>query len=96
VPKPLWQHLKGHEFLSVHDMGWEEKKNGELLALMSGAGFQALLTVDQNLPYQQNIPKSGIAVVVMAARGTRVADLLPSFPKSMPLWPRFSRERWLW
>jgi hypothetical protein len=30
-------------------MGWSGKKNGELLQLMTGQGFEVLLTVDQTL-----------------------------------------------
>ena len=62
-------------------MGWLAKQNGELLALMIQAGFQAILTVDQNLPYQQNILASGIAVVVIRARRTDVDSLLPLLPQ---------------
>jgi len=39
-------------------MGWAGKKNGELLALMAGAGLEVLLTVDQNLRNQQNMTAS--------------------------------------
>jgi len=45
-------------------MGWCGRKNGELLAL-AAAEFEAFITVDQNLPYQQNIATLPIAVVVL-------------------------------
>ena len=61
-------------------MGWVGKKNGELLMLMMGAGFQVLLTVDQNLRHQQNLTASGVAVVVMVAITNRLADLVPLIP----------------
>ena len=47
---------------------------------MAGTGFEVLLTVDQNLRYQQNLAASGVAVVVMAAPTNRLADLLPLIP----------------
>lgn len=62
-------------------MGWAGKKNGELLALMAGAGLPVLLTVDQNLRHQQNLAASGVAVVVMVAPSNRLADLLPLVPR---------------
>lgn len=31
---------------SVHDLGWEGKKNGELLRAMNDEGFEALTTAD--------------------------------------------------
>jgi len=40
-------------------MGWAGKKNGELLALMAGTGFEVLLTVDQNLSHQQDVAVKG-------------------------------------
>lgn len=61
-------------------MGWAGKKNGELLALMAGAGFEVLLTVDRNLRHQQNLATFGIAVVIMVATTNRLADLVPLIP----------------
>jgi hypothetical protein len=61
-------------------MGWAGKKNGELLALMAGTGFEVLLTVDQNLRYQQNLVSAGVAVIVLVAPSTRLADLIPLMP----------------
>ncbi|MEJ7736092.1 MAG: DUF5615 family PIN-like protein [Chitinophagaceae bacterium] len=45
----------GHEVWAVRDMGWLGKKNGELLKLVKENNFEIFITVDQNLPYQQNI-----------------------------------------
>ena len=35
------------------------------------------ITVDRNVPYQQNIPTSGIVVVVLEAPENRLVDLRP-------------------
>lgn len=64
----LYDKLFREDVRTIREMGWAGKKNGELLALMVGAGFAVLLTVDQNLRYQQNLAASGVAVVVMVAR----------------------------
>jgi hypothetical protein len=61
-------------------MGWSGKKNGELLQLMAGQGFEALLTVDQSLRHQQNLQTAGVAVIVMIAVSNRLADLAPLTP----------------
>lgn len=61
-------------------MGWAGKKNGELLALMAGAGFEVLLTVDRSLRHQQNLAAAGVAVVVMVAATNRLSDLVPVVP----------------
>jgi hypothetical protein len=80
VPRPLRRELAGNDVRTIKEMGWAGKKNGELLALMAGAGFEVLLTVDQNLRYQQNLTSAGVAVVVMVASTNRLADLIPLVP----------------
>ena len=41
-------------------------KNGELLRAAEETGFDALLTTDQNIRYQQNLVGRKIAIVVLA------------------------------
>ncbi len=80
VPKPLKRELTDYDIRTVVEMGWSGKKNGELLQLMSHAGFTILLTTDQNLRYQQNLQQAGVAVVVMVAPSNRLPDLVPLIP----------------
>jgi hypothetical protein len=61
-------------------MGWGGRKNGELLAL-AAAEFEAFITVDQNLPYQQNIVTLPIAAVVLVASSNELQALLPLVPR---------------
>jgi hypothetical protein len=65
VPKPLQAHLAGHEVKRAFQMGWAEKKNGELLALAEAAGFELLITTDQRLRYQQNMVQRRLAIFVL-------------------------------
>ena len=81
VPRPLLRDLVGHDAHHVVDLGWSSKRNGELLKLMIEQRFVALLTVDQNLPFQQNLRASQIGVVVAAARTNRVKELRPLMPQ---------------
>ncbi len=62
-------------------MGWSSKRNGELLKLMIAEGFEVLLTVDQNLPFQQDLQSSGLGVVVVVALTNRVKELRPLIPQ---------------
>jgi len=62
-------------------MGWSSKRNGELLRLMVAEHFEALLTVDQNLEFQQNVRASGLGVVVVLAKTNRVKELRPLVPE---------------
>lgn len=81
VPRPLLPDLIGHDAHHVVDMGWSSKRNGELLKLMLAEGFQGFLTVDQNLPFQQNLRTSGIGVVVVMARTNRMKELRRLVPQ---------------
>ena len=51
-------------------------KNGELLRLMAGQ-FDVFITMDGNLPNQQNLAKLKVALVVLKAHNKRFAALEP-------------------
>ena len=80
VPRRLRREFAGHDVRTVPEMGWSGKKNGDLLRAMAGDGFEVLVTVDQNLGHQQNLQAAGVAVVVLVAASTRLADLVPLVP----------------
>ena len=67
LPKRLKLDFPEHEIYTVADKGWAGIKNGELLNLMLNESFDALLTFDKNLQYQQNFLKYTIAVFVLTA-----------------------------
>ncbi|MBL8231362.1 MAG: DUF5615 family PIN-like protein [Bryobacterales bacterium] len=79
LPRKIAAHLNGHECRTVVECGWPGKKNGELLALADPL-FDVLLTLDKNLPYQQNLDSVRLAVLVIHAYSNRLADLLPLVP----------------
>jgi len=74
VPRPLKRELAGHDVSTVLERGWSSKRNAELLRLMLAEGFEGFLTVDQNVPFQQNVAASGIAVLVVVARTNRLKE----------------------
>jgi hypothetical protein len=80
VPQRLRAALPHHDVRTASEMSWSGKKNGELLRLMVATQFDILLTVDQNLQYQQNVTSAGVAVILLSAAGSRLADLLPLMP----------------
>jgi hypothetical protein len=57
-------------------MGWTSIKNGELLAL-AAQEFDAFITVDGNIRFQQNLTLLGIPIILLQARSNRLADLRP-------------------
>ncbi len=79
VPARLRQALPSHQVSTVVQEGWSGIKNGKLLAL-AAAGFDVLITVDKNLPYQQNTSKLPIAVLVLDAVSNELPYLLPLVP----------------
>ena len=80
VPKRLRLHLPNHAVRTVVEMGWSGVKNGALLALAS-QDFDAFITVDKNLPYQQNLTTLPVAVVVLHAISNELTQLVPLMPQ---------------
>lgn len=80
VPAGLKRYLPGHTVITVVERGWGGTKNGALLAL-AAPEFDALITVDKNLPYQQNLTQLPIAVVVLDAFSNELRFLVPLVPK---------------
>jgi hypothetical protein len=85
VPRPIKAEFSGHDVWTVPEMGWTGRKNGELLQLMSDAGFDVLVTVDQSLRHQQNLQAMGVCVLVLVATTNRADDLIPLVPQQRPL-----------
>ena len=79
VPRRLTARISGHDVTTVPKAGWMGIKNGRLLKLAEGS-FDALITVDRNLGFQQNFTGLQIAILVLAAKSNRFEDLLPLVP----------------
>ena len=68
----------GWEVFTVNEMGWLSLENDHLLRAMLEAEFTGLITGDKNLPYQQNLEKAGIQIIVFSkARNNRYEVILP-------------------
>jgi len=80
LPARLRRSLPSHSVKTVVEMGWGGVKNGMLLELASQQQFDAFLTADKNLPYQQNLAKLPLAVVVLSSRSNELPHLLPLIP----------------
>ena len=80
LPRKLKNHLLGHECHTVPEAGWAGKKNGELLSLAGKSGFEIFLTLDRGIEYEQSLKGREIAIVLVAAKSNRLADLLPRVP----------------
>ena len=45
--------------------------------MLEDAGFEVFLTADQNLQFQQNLIRTPLRVIVLAASSNALEDLLP-------------------
>ena len=79
VPYDLAAEVHGHDVQTVAGRGWAGLANGELLR-RARSEFDAFVTMDRNLPYQQNLPAAGIGVVLLRAPSNRMRHLRPLVP----------------
>ncbi len=84
LPHDLAALIAGHEVSTVRTEGWASIKNGELLAL-AAAKFDAFITADRSLEFQQNLATLPIAMVLLVARKNRLQDLEPLLPELVAL-----------
>jgi len=81
VDRRLKRDLTGeHEIITVAEAGWAGKNNGELLRLAENR-FDVLLSTDKGIPYQQNVSRFDLAVVLLRARSNSYEDLAPLMDK---------------
>ena len=68
VPVGLRSFLSNHEVRTIVEMGWSPQlENGELLNEAEAAGFNVLLTSEQNIPSQQDLKNRKIALVILGS-----------------------------
>jgi predicted nuclease of predicted toxin-antitoxin system len=83
TPAPLREALAGHSVATVYEQGWAQLENGDLLT-RAEAAFDAFVTTDQNLRYQQNLTGRKLAILVLPttswpklrAQTAKVADAI--------------------
>ena len=66
APVPLRKSLANREVVTAFEMGWQTLQNGDLLAAAEQAGFEVLVTTDQNLGHQQNLRDRKLGIVVLS------------------------------
>ena len=65
TPVPLRKSLGEHSVETAYERGWQQLENGALIAAAQSAGFELLITTDQNLRYQKNLDGREIAILVL-------------------------------
>ena len=75
-PRPLRHRLFGHDVEEAREHGWDALSNGDLLERAEEAGYEVLISTDQDIRHQQNMSNRRVTVVVLMNTA----------------WPRISRR----
>ena len=73
----------GHEVETARYANLAGLKNGRLLEAAEEAGFDVLITADQNIPDQQNLSGRKIALVILCGPTNRLRDLALLVPAAV-------------
>lgn len=73
----------GHDCQSARFARLAGLKNGRLLEAAEAAGFDVLITVDQNIPDQQNLSNRKISVLILCGLTNRLRDLAGLVPAAL-------------
>jgi hypothetical protein len=79
LPHKLRTEIVGHEVFTVAFMGWSGIANGELLAKAAAAGFDALITNDRGLEYEQDRAALPLAVIVLLVDSNTIEAIRPLY-----------------
>jgi predicted nuclease of predicted toxin-antitoxin system len=71
TPVPLRAHLADHTVDTAYEQGWADLQNSQLLKTAEAAGYDLLVTTDQNLQYQQNLRGRKLAILVLLSTSWR-------------------------
>jgi hypothetical protein len=73
-----------HALFTIKDMNWLGIKNGALLKLLEENSFDILISIDKNLPYQQNEKTLPVLIIILNVRRNvleRISKLYPEILK---------------
>ncbi len=73
LPKALKRYFSANEVTTVQEQGWAGLKNGELIARIDRV-YDAFLTADKNLKYQQNLAERQIAIVELPTNRLKLLE----------------------
>jgi predicted nuclease of predicted toxin-antitoxin system len=73
----------GHDCQTARFANLAGLKNGRLLEAAEAAGFDVLITVDQNIPDQQNWSRRRISLVILCGPTNRLTDLALLVPAAI-------------
>ena len=95
VDRRLAADIQGHDVTTVPQAGWAALKNGDLLS-RAQHDFDAFVTIDRGLPFQQDLSRFSIAVLVVRVSSNRIADLRRLVPQLLGALPLAKRGEVTW
>lgn len=85
VDRRIAREITGHEVATEPEAGWAAAKE-----------FDAFVTVDRNLFFQQRVSGFSIAILVLRAPTNRLVDLRPPIPRLLDALPQAKRGEVTW
>jgi hypothetical protein len=79
IPRPLRDEIAGHEVVTSHYLGLSRLEDADLLDAIE-ADFDALVTCDRSIPWQNQFAGRKIAVLVLRAPTNKLEDLIELVP----------------
>jgi len=96
MPRKITRHFPaGYTVDHVQLVGWGGIKNGALLKLASDNGYDALISADKNMSYQQNEDALNISVVILNVYQLRLNDLVALLPSALQELQQATRPRFI-
>ena len=83
VDERLLLLFPGHDCQTARHAGLAGSKNGRLLDAAEATGFDVLVTVDQNIPDQQNLGGRKLSILILCGPTNRLRDLAPLAPAAV-------------
>jgi predicted nuclease of predicted toxin-antitoxin system len=80
LPHKLRHALNGHDCFTTNYMGWSGISNGELLRIAAANGFDAVISNDRSLEYQQNQATLPLSVVVLLTKDNKLKTIESMVP----------------
>jgi predicted nuclease of predicted toxin-antitoxin system len=77
LPRKLKTRIVGYKCETVPEAGFAGMKNGELLATAEHKGFEIFITLDRGIRFQQRLGDRKLAIILLRAKSSRLADLIP-------------------
>ena len=91
VDARLAREILGHQVQTVPQAGWAGLTDRQILENAEKV-FEAFVTTDSNIEFQQNLANFNLAVIVLRAPTNRLADLKPLMPELLRVLPSAAKR----